>query len=123
MAKNEHIMRFKMFHEEILQEPEIKSLRITETDEKDVHFDTELDRSVEVRKTPTQMSISLKLKELHEQRITEEESATPIDKSGFQNSESYVPSCNDTVEVTQKIRIPVLKTPLELSENGDFPEV
>ena len=41
MAKNEHIMRFKMFHEEILQEPEIKSLRITETDDKDVHFDTE----------------------------------------------------------------------------------
>lgn len=30
-----------MFHEEILQEPEIKSLRITETDDKDVHFDSE----------------------------------------------------------------------------------
>jgi hypothetical protein len=61
MAKNEHIMRFKMFHEEILQEPEIKSLRITETDDKDVHFDTEQDRSVEARKTPTQISISLYL--------------------------------------------------------------
>jgi hypothetical protein len=41
MAKNEHIMRFKMFHEEILQEPEIKSLRVTETDDRDVNFDTD----------------------------------------------------------------------------------
>lgn len=41
MAKNEHIMRFKMFHEDILQEPEIKSLRVTETDDRDVNFDTD----------------------------------------------------------------------------------
>lgn len=34
-----------------------------------------------------------------------------------------MPSCDDTVEVSQKIRIPMLKTPLELSENGDLPEV
>lgn len=66
MAKNEHIMRFKMLNEDILQEPEIKSLRMTDAEDKDIQIET--NESIEGKKTPTQRSnndeYSLKL--LHE---------------------------------------------------------